>query len=249
MLRNLATKWLKFGVKPLFIPPAVRFFSSANKQVVKSTPKPAEALCQILVDEYKFEEEKYEGFPEDKEFIKESGFVVTDINDTTEIKLTKNVGDKVVEIIFQASEAFNDEEDPEMEKNVTEEKQSEGSKSRADFFLAVKAKDKSGLLFDCVSENVELRIYNVAYSKDIDSLIKENNTHKQETTYTGPNFEHLDEKLQSAFFDYIGSLGVNDKVLAFIECASAAKEQRLYMNWLQSMKNFVAEDKVNVTSS
>lgn len=236
----------------LAIPP-VRFFSPAKKQVAKAQPSPIDSLVQSLKDEYTLEKEKYGGFAEGEEFIKGSGFALTDNKDTTEIKLTRNVGDKIVQITYQASEAFNDDDMPEMEGEEKEEEEGKEeekeSKSRAEFFISVKGKDGSGLLFTCVSENADLHIYNVTYSKDVESLLKESSASRGDSLYIGPSFDQLDEKLQNAFFDYLASLGVTDKLLAYIECSSVDKEQRLYMNWLQEMKSFVAGEKGKESSS
>lgn len=246
MLRKIGLRCLQLCTKPLCFRPTMRLFSDANKQVAKATPKPADVLIQTLNEEYNLETEKYGGFAEGEEFIKGSGFVLTDNKDTTEIRLSRNVGDKLVEIIFQASEAFNDEDDSEMDGKEEDEEQDmeeEGAKSRAEFFVTIKGKGGKGLLFACASENAELQIYNVTYGNDVDALLKDNNNGKQESVYVGPNFDNLDEKVQNAFYDYLESLGISDKLLAYIECASVDKEQKMYMNWLQEMKLFISESK------
>jgi hypothetical protein len=47
----------------------------------------------------------------------------------------------------------------------------------------------------------------------------------------------LDEKLQQEFLDLFVSLGINDELGSFIEVVSVDKDERLYQNWLKTVKN------------
>lgn len=224
-----------------------RFFAQANDKVAKTKAKPSDALSRALNDEYQFEKERYTEFTEGLEFIKSSGFTLLESPENAEIKLVKNLGDKIVEIKYQASELANEDEegdamDEEGKDDKSPEKESNTAKSRADFNVVVKRSDGSGMIFTCSSESAEMNIFNVTYSKKVDDLMKEDST-KNVIPYLGPSFENLDEKVQKAFYEYLESLGLSDKLLAFIECSSIDKEQRMYMDWLQSINDFVKQRK------
>ncbi len=221
------------------------------KKVMKPQLKAPESLVRTLDSELQFEKQRYTEFKEGADFLKETGFTVLETPENTEIKLMKNVGDKTIEIKFQANEPMQDEdEEEEEEEGKGEEKEKKGDKkddeegkngfkSAADFTVIVKSKDGSGLLFDCNSQETELNIYRVAYNKNIDDLTKD--MEKAARSYLGPEFMSLDEKVQQSFIEYLESLGLIEKLLAYIECAAIDKEQKLYMNWIGEVKKFVGE--------
>ncbi len=229
--------------------PVVRLFAGTNKQVARTQAKAPDNLAKTLENELQFEKQRYAEFQEGQEFLKETGFTLINSPETVEIKLIKNVGDKTVEIRYQAGEPIKDEEEPGTEEEKKQDKGQEGDeegkdniKTATDFSVVIKNKDGSGLLFDCTSQDTELSIYHVAYNKNIDQLLKPN-PEKENPAYIGPTFENLDEKVQQSFVEYLESLGISDKLLAFIECSSIDKEQKMYINWLNEVKEFVEPGK------
>ena len=62
---------------------------------------------------------------------------------------------------------------------------------------------------------------------------------RQMKTYIGPDFSTLDERIQTSMTEYLEGFGVNEHLCAFVECMSLDKDQRLYMDWLVKLKNFV----------
>ncbi len=52
-------------------------------------------------------------------------------------------------------------------------------------------------------------------------------------------FTELDDKLQTAFIDYLEERGVNAELGRYIVDYAEDKEQREYMKWLEGVKNFV----------
>eukprot|EP01022_Parablepharisma_sp_SALTPOND_P000087 TRINITY_DN1003_c0_g1_i1.p8 TRINITY_DN1003_c0_g1~~TRINITY_DN1003_c0_g1_i1.p8 ORF type:complete len:261 (-),score=43.67 TRINITY_DN1003_c0_g1_i1:2684-3466(-) len=225
-----------------------RSFAGVNKQVVRTQAKAPENLARVLNNELQFEKQKYKEFIEAEEFLKQSGFTLVESPETVEIKLLKNVGDKIVEIKYQATEAFNEEgeeEETEGEEKKGEKEGEEGDdniKSSTDFMVTVRNPDGSGLFFDCNSHDTQLSIYHAGYSKNVEELVK-GNLEKETGAYLGPSFDNLDEKVQQSFMDYLESLGITDRLLAYIECSAMDKEQRLYMKWLNEVKNFLTTAK------
>ena len=47
------------------------------------------------------------------------------------------------------------------------------------------------------------------------------------------------ERASFALTEYLEGFGVNEHLCAFVECMSLDKDQRLYMDWLVKLKNFV----------
>jgi complement component 1 Q subcomponent-binding protein len=60
--------------------------------------------------------------------------------------------------------------------------------------------------------------------------------------YPGPDFNTLDERVQSAFHEFLGQFGVNEELALFVEHVSLEKEQKLYMRWLDTISTFVGKD-------
>ena len=54
-------------------------------------------------------------------------------------------------------------------------------------------------------------------------------------------FSELDLKLQQAFTAYLEERGVNAELGRFVMDFSEDKEQREYMNWLQSVQKFLKQ--------
>lgn len=52
-------------------------------------------------------------------------------------------------------------------------------------------------------------------------------------------FTELDDKLQTAFVDYLEERGVNAELGRYILDFAEDKEQREYMKWLAGVKKFV----------
>ena len=55
----------------------------------------------------------------------------------------------------------------------------------------------------------------------------------------GPEFNTLEEKLQDEFQNYFESLGINSELASFIQVLAVDKDQRLYINWLKQVNNFI----------
>jgi Uri superfamily endonuclease len=57
--------------------------------------------------------------------------------------------------------------------------------------------------------------------------------------YAGPDFTTLDERLQTGLVEYLQAHGINEHLAAFVEVMSLDKDQRLYMNWLEEVHDFI----------
>ena len=62
---------------------------------------------------------------------------------------------------------------------------------------------------------------------------------RQMSLYAGPEFTTLDERIQTSLSEYFQGYGINEHLCAFVECMSLDKDQRLYMKWLGSLKDFI----------
>ena len=87
--------------------------------------------------------------------------------------------------------------------------------------------------------DTEISFNNVTVSEDVSSAKAKHRFERQITGYPDHDFSTLDERIQTSMTEYLNGFGVNEHLAAFIECMSLDKDQRLYMNWLSNVKDFV----------
>ena len=109
----------------------------------------------------------------------------------------------------------------------------------ADFSVFVRFNGETGLVFDCTTQDTEVAINNVMYTEELSKMMKISRWERSYAHYAGPDFATLDERLQTGLNEYLQALGVNEHCAAFVEVMSLDKDQRLYMNWLQQVEDFL----------
>jgi hypothetical protein len=102
----------------------------------------------------------------------------------------------------------------------------------------IKKGAKNGLLVDASSMDTSFEFNTVQYSEDVSALFTDYMNQKSVDIYTGPAFNSLDERLQSEFTEFFGSLGINEELMSFMNVMSVDKDQRLYHKWLKNLQNF-----------
>lgn len=86
--------FMKMGV---FVQPQQRMFSS-----FETIEKASQKLQKSLESEIQYENENYTQLEDIETFLNESGFKFKEIDNGLNMTLTKDVGDKVVEVQFEA---------------------------------------------------------------------------------------------------------------------------------------------------
>ena len=87
--------------------------------------------------------------------------------------------------------------------------------------------------------DTEISYNNVITSNDIASFKKLSRFDRQMKHYPGPDYSTLDERIQTSLTELFEGYGINEHLAAFVECMSLDKDQRLYMRWLGSLKDFI----------
>merc|ERR1712014_283915 len=104
-----------------------------------------------------------------------------------------------------------------------------------DISISVEDKAKgSGLMFYCSTQPGEDHRYVIGNVRTFANAEERDSA----SAYNGPEFEDLDDKLQEAFDEYLGELGMNNDVCDFIDAMAQNKEQREYIRWLKIAKKF-----------
>mmetsp|Transcript_6620 Transcript_6620/g.16224 ORF Transcript_6620/g.16224 Transcript_6620/m.16224 type:complete len:229 (+) Transcript_6620:80-766(+) len=205
------------SLRPVALRIGVANFSSAGPKVAK-----------VLDSEIKHEDEQYEQQKEIQNFIKNSGFEFSETPGDVNMTLTKKVGSKTVKIEWQLSSPF----DPEQ---MDEEVGGGGNPEATDMVISVENDAGAGLSFYCSTQTGEDHRYVIGQVKAYASSAERDST----TSYNGPEFEDLDDKLQEALDEYLAEIGMSNDICDFVDAVALDKEQREYVRWLKTTKAFV----------
>ncbi|CAD8089753.1 unnamed protein product [Paramecium primaurelia] len=233
-------------IKPLQMRRVFAPFCTQLEKVNKTGQK----LVKIVEKELKYEKTNYVEDDSVTEFIEESGFQLIDDENNHEVTLEKKVGDVKVIVQFQSRQPNSEEEEPEepeeqQKKNKQnqqeeeEEEQQETQSDFADFTVYLQKSNGQILCYECTTTQGEVNVNLVSLIKDLEAHKKIPRYERGLQDYSGPDFITLDEKLQLALVDYLKGYGINDDLGAFIEHYSLDKEQRLYIQWLNSLTTFL----------
>jgi len=152
--------------------------------------------------------------------------------------LTKDVGDKKVEVHFEARQPLPDD----MPENEGDEQGEDTmpSENYCDFTVFIADKNsKKGLVVEATSMDTEIAFNNILSADDIQKMKMIPRFERSLGEYNGPDFTTLDERIQTSLTEYLEGYGINEHLAAFVECMSLDKDQRLYMRWLGSVKEFI----------
>ena len=139
----------------------------------------------------------------------------------------------------------DDEQAPQQDQPATPEQNEEQdeqapNENYCDFTVYISDKSgNKGIVVEATSMDTEISFNSLTVSEDIHAQKALHRFERQIKGYAGPDFSTLDERIQTAMTEYLEGYGVNEHLAAFIECMSLDKDQRLYMKWLGSLKDFV----------
>jgi len=211
---------------------ATALFSS---EVDKARKKVAKALNK----EVDYERDNYAVDETAQSFIDENGYTLIEDN-SINIALKKESSGFQVEISFQAR--YPEETNPEeegFEEDQDEEAAQDPMGNYVDFQVYITSPEGRTTVWECLSIDSDLNIQSAFSVEDLNTYKTMSRFQRNEELYTGPYFNTLDERLQSAMMDYLKSFGINEELCIFVEHYSQDKDQRLYMDWLENVKNFV----------
>jgi complement component 1 Q subcomponent-binding protein len=105
-------------------------------------------------------------------------------------------------------------------------------------FRIIKKGGKNGLFVQANGMDNAFEFDSIQFSENLESSYNDYLANRPTDTYSGPNFNSLDERLQSEFSDFFASLGINEELMSFINVLSLDKDQRLYLKWLKNLNEF-----------
>lgn len=203
-----------------------------------SSPAAAK-LRKGLSTELQFEKDNYEKHEDLAKLPKDWKFVETlgDVN----MSIVKDISDRKVSIEWQLVSPFEADMEEEGEEKVEEE-----NMDSTDFTITVESKASptstvsttrgdEGMIFYCSTQKGEGHRFIIGNVKSFTSIAERDSV----SSYNGPEFDDLEEKLQEAVDEYLGELGIDNTVFDFIDASAVDKEHREYMRWLESVQKFM----------
>jgi hypothetical protein len=125
-------------------------FSAINSGAAK--------LSKALDKEVKYENENYSQLEDIETFLQESGFAFDESESSTNMTLSKEIGGKKIEVVFEARQPLPEQEDGEMEQGEEEEGLSE---NYCDFTIFISEGGNSGLVVEATSMDTEINYNSV----------------------------------------------------------------------------------------
>ncbi|CRH03804.1 mitochondrial acidic protein MAM33, putative [Plasmodium relictum] len=198
-------------------------FNTFNKRTFASSE--SQKLLEVVKAEVQHEKSNYEAPENIKKFLQTSGWKYEEQEGDVNMVLTKNVDGMKIIVDFQLVSPFQAEGENEAQAEMT------------DFSVTVEKPNKQGgITFYCTTlqndEKFRYMIGNVKYYKNEEGK-------NSVSSYNGPEFEDLDDSLQTSLDEWLANLGVDSELCDFIDSCSIDKEQREYMSWLQNISNFI----------
>jgi len=192
----------------------------------------ASNAVKVLASEIKHEEEQYEQAKEIKSFLKNSPFKLVELPGDVNMALERELGDQTVRIEWQLTSPFDPEADAEGGEG-DEEMQREAT----ELSITVENKKGAGMTFYCSTQTGEDHRFVIGSIKTFATADEKDRI----SSYSGPEFEDLDDKLQEAMDEYLAELGMCTEICDFVDAMAIDKEQREYVQWLKSAKSVLEE--------
>ncbi|CAI2377803.1 unnamed protein product [Moneuplotes crassus] len=215
-------------------------FSSNIVRIEKSL----QSLRTSLDNEINYENENYEPVKQAEEFLQYSGFQLVENENPYFITISKRVYGMTVKVSFESQppeiddydEGDNQSEQPQEFKDMFED-------SIHDVTVTICPGDENGegMIAELTIHGDKLYIVHMVKVENVAEVMRLSRYERSSTRYLGPEFDSLDPSLKQALQEYLGDLGINDDIIAFVDAMALDQDQKLYMKWLQQSKDFLIQ--------
>ncbi|KRW98390.1 Mitochondrial glycoprotein [Pseudocohnilembus persalinus] len=213
------------------------FNFSTLEEIEKSKGK----LFKAVDREYKFEQDNFQKDESIEEFLQQRNLKLVEQEDSIYIDLISEQDGHQVTVSFQSRSPYEEgAEEEEVEQQQQQQEEEMPYQDYCDFTVYIQKKGEGkALAYECSSQDSEINVHAVNLVSDINAHKYQNRFERITQQYVGPDFNTLDERLQTGFIEYLKSVGVDEELAAFVEHVSLDKEQRLYAKWLGELREFL----------
>ncbi|KAJ5780567.1 Mitochondrial glycoprotein [Penicillium paradoxum] len=243
--------------------PAYAAFSTSSIFKAPSSEVDIDLLAK-LEDELKHEKSSdIPEFAEQQEIIdeivKHGEWQVKDVAGEQEVILSKKFGNENIRVSFTVADIQNiseqeDFDDASLTDEMEFQNQSRGQHAEtseefeqpepsfpARVNITVEKPNNGALLIQTVVQDGVFQIEEVSHFAKAD-LAQAQTAEKdwaRQSLYAGPPFENLDEDLQGLWDRYLEDRGINAEFANMVPDYISVKEQKEYLRWLETVKNFI----------
>jgi complement component 1 Q subcomponent-binding protein len=176
----------------------------------------------VLTQESEFEKDNYTRDESLGQYMEDNGWKLEEKDTSNLMILKKSVNGQNVSVYFTSKSPNledDEEEDKQKEKNQEEYDAEQGYNDFdfVEFTVYIEKNPNKILAIDALSVDGDLQINTCNVISDINGHRQMNPFSNNTNNYKGPEFDTLDETLQSSLFDYIGSFGINQEFAQLVE--------------------------------
>jgi len=229
---------------------AVPVRALTTTMALRSAGQTDEDLSASLQQEINYEAEANEsaaaGEPEWlAQFRSEGVWRIEDKNGSDEIALTREFGNEHIRVLFSIGEIDTTDPTSELEQEDAEQMSGEDDEFQGSFpvrcAINITKAGRGSLNIDAQAQDGQFMVENVTFYKD-DKLATDLTAEAdwvRRGLYIGPQFETLDENVQTQFEGFLAERGISTNLALFIPNYAEYKEQREYCAWLENVKQFI----------
>lgn len=238
-----------------FVPvQAARAFSATS--LARGQGETDAELSAKLAQELSYEQENSNLFIGDSP-TNEPGFVtefkqagvwrITDKPGMDEVALEREFGNEHIKVLFSVGDIDTSgplpEEGEDGAPGAIDDAPEQSGDPQFPIRISASITKPSGgaVMLDAFVQDGEVNVDNIAYYKDKEMALRMDAAADFERRgyYLGPQFDTLDDALQSQFHQYLAERGIDANLALFVPNYAEYKEQREYCAWLDNVKNFV----------
>jgi len=134
-------------------------------------------------------------------------------------------------------------EQPEFEEETPEGEEEEPVGALFPLRCSITVSKPSGgaLHFEGLIQDSSVVVQNICFYKDaaLATDLSADADWRRRGLYIGPQFDQLDVNVQEEFDEFLAQRGVDQSLAMFLPEYAEYKEQKEYVEWLQSVKKFV----------
>lgn len=179
------------------------------------------------------------------QFKNEGVWHIDDRAGSDEVALTRQFGNEDIRVLFSIGEINTTDPSNEFEQEDADEITSDGE-FQGSFpvrcAISIAKKGAGSLNIDAQAADGQFVVENVTFYRDdkLATTLTADADWARRGLYIGPQFETLDENVQTHFESYLAERGFVTNLALFIPSYAEYKEQREYCAWLESVRAFIS---------
>ncbi|WFD33837.1 Mitochondrial acidic protein mam33 [Malassezia cuniculi] len=179
------------------------------------------------------------------QFKSEGVWQIEDRPGSDEVALTRQFGNEHIRVLFSIGEIDTTDPTNELEADETEDVASDGE-FHGSFpvrcAISIAKNGAGSLNIDAQAADGQFVVENVTFYQDdkLATALTAEADWARRGLYIGPQFETLDENVQTHFESYLAERGFATNLALFIPSYAEYKEQREYCAWLEKVRAFIS---------